>query len=183
MSKKGFTIIEIMIVTAIIAILAMAAVAMYSRYIERAHNSVAQSLLQQLAVAEAATAIEAESGNIDISGFVFFADKTDTPEVKKLTDLGFRPDPNIGFAVIPLRSGASGFVAFAAHRSVNSLVYVYDDVSFTGVRPFQAGVIFGADMPDELPIFIMTDDPLDPITATETVKLNITTGLVTSSGP
>ena len=183
MLRKGFTLIEIMIVVAITATLAMVAVAMYQRYIERARNSAAQSLLQQLALAEAATIIEAETGGVPGGDFAFLATSADIPAVKRLSDFGFRPDPQVGFAVLPLKSGASGFVAFAAHRGTHSSMYIYDDVSFTGVRPYQPGSISVVDPPEKLPIFIMTGDLANPITSTETVKVDIGTGLVTSSGP
>lgn len=183
MNRKGFTLIEIMIVIVIVAILAMTAVAMYQRYIERARNSAAQSLLQQLAVAEAASLVEAEVDSVLLNSFIFFSTTADVAEVKRLVDFGFRPDPQIGFAVVPLKSGASGFVAFAAHRGTNSLMYVYDDVSFTGVRPFKPGLTLGVDLLDELPLFIFNGNSTNQITSTETVKVDVVTGLVKSSGP
>ena len=183
MFKKGFTVIEIMIVVAIIAILALIAVASYQRYIEHARSAATQSLLQQLAMAEAATLVETEAvGTLNLD-FVFFSTIADVSQVKKLSDLGFRPDPQVGFAVLPPKSGVAGFVAFAAHRGVNSSMHVYDDVSFNGVRVVKPGLTFGADPPDELPIFIMTENSTNPIISTETVKVDIATGLVTSSGP
>jgi len=183
MNRKGFTIIEIMIVTVIIAILAMIAVAIFQRYLERARNSAAQSLLQQLAMAEAASLVEAEADGLPGGNFTFLSTITDTSAVKHLSDFGFRPDPQVGFVVLPLKSGASGFVAFAAHRVAHSSMYIYDDVSFTGVRPYKPGSVSVVDPPEELPTFTMTGDPADPISSTETVKVDITTGLVTSSGP
>ena len=184
MIKKGFTIIEIMIVVAIIAILALISVAVYQQYIERARNSATQSLLQQLAMAEAATLVDADAGRSSVRpDFIFFSTSAEASEVKKLSDLGFRPDPQIGFAVLPLKSGNAGFVAFAAHRGAKSPMHVYDDVSFAGVRVYKPGHTFGADPPDELPIFFMTGDSVGTIASTETVKVDIATGLVISAGP
>lgn len=183
MNRKGFTIIEIMIVTVIIAILAMIAVAAHQRYIERARSSAAQSLLQQLALAEAAALVAGEASSLLSADFVFFANRTEVAEVKKLFDLGFRPDPQVGLAVLPPKSGAAGFVAFAAHRGIRSSMHVYDDVSFTGVRIYKPGLVCGADPLAELPIFIVTDDPANPIASTETVKVDLAGGWVTSSGP
>lgn len=47
-TKRGFTLIELMIVVAIIAILAMIALPSYSNYIKRAHIKAAQSDLVTL---------------------------------------------------------------------------------------------------------------------------------------
>ena len=125
--KKGFTLIELMIVVAIIAILAMIAVPMYQRYIERSRNAASQSLLQQIALAEVAldTAPEIEEGY----------QPSDTAGLSLLASFGFRPDTNVAFAIVAdgKTYGDAGFVAFAGHIAQNSPVYVYDNVNASGV--------------------------------------------------
>ncbi|MDR2946839.1 MAG: prepilin-type N-terminal cleavage/methylation domain-containing protein [Candidatus Adiutrix sp.] len=176
MRKKGFTLIEVMIVVVIIAILAMVAVAMYQRYLERARNSAAQNIVWQVALAEATNLIEAHA-------YVLVAAKTDVAPVGKLMASGFRPDPNVGFVVLPPKAGGGGFVAFAAHRAPGSLAHVCDLTGSAGVKPFDAGTSWGADLPAELPLFVLTGVAANPVASTETVKVDITTGRVTSSGP
>ena len=124
--KKGFTLIELMIVVAIIAILAMIAVPMYQRYIERSRNAASQSLLQQLALAEVAidTAPEIDEG---------YVSSTNAADIQLLGSFGFRPDPNVAFFVSTTNTGEPGFVAYATHIANGSQIYVYDNIGATGV--------------------------------------------------
>ena len=122
-NKKGFTLIELMIVVAIIAILAMIAVPMYQRYIERARNNAAQAMLQQLATAQIARTT---------TGNDFFTVDTIANLGALLPD-GFRPDPNVG---IRIAANGESFIMAAAHRAVGSTVYIYDNVSGSGVVAF-----------------------------------------------
>ena len=122
-NKKGFTLIELMIVVAIIAILAMIAVPMYQRYIERSRNAAAQSMLQQISTALVAYSVDNQS---------YPAAPLTGPTVEELMSYGFRPDANV--AVEYFTSG-SGYVLFAAHIASGSQVYTYDNVSASGVQP------------------------------------------------
>ena len=119
-NKKGFTLIELMIVVAIIAILAMIAVPMYQRYIERARNNAAQATLQQLATSQIARSTTGDD-------FIYAATGAD---LTSLLPSGFRPDPNVG---ILINTYNDSFVMAAAHRAIGSTVFLYDNVSGSGV--------------------------------------------------
>ncbi|GAI02651.1 unnamed protein product, partial [marine sediment metagenome] len=51
-AKKGFTLIELMIVVAVIAILAAIAYPSYTRYVYRARRADGQDLLMRIAAAQ-----------------------------------------------------------------------------------------------------------------------------------
>ena len=127
-NKKGFTLIELMIVVAIIAILAMIAVPMFQRYIERSRNSAAQNLLHHLATAMTAF-------NVDTSTYP--AGATDDLKINQLLAYGFRVDQNVGLEILdaPATTPGGGFIAYAAHKADGSRLYVYDNINGTGVMP------------------------------------------------
>ena len=121
--KKGFTLIELMIVVAIISILATIAVPSYQGYIERARDTAAQAFLKQLALAQ-------EMCNIDKASYV------DIAHVSVLTDYGFRPDPDVAFTMsIPVATEGTGFVAYAAHNSISGKIYIYNSMR-GGAAPY-----------------------------------------------
>gem|GEM_PF-2260550 len=123
--KKGFTLIELMIVVAIIAILAMIAVPMYQRYIERSRNSASQSMLQQIALAQVAldTAPENPEQYQD----------SDLPGISLLAGFGFRPDQNVAIDIQATNLNNGGFIAFAGHIANGSQIFVYDNQNASGV--------------------------------------------------
>lgn len=175
--KKAFTLIELMLVVAIIAILAMIAVPLYQHYITRSHNSAVHSLLQQLALAQAACQVEHKVGSA-APEFIFVTTVSDVDKVEKLSEFGFRPDDRVAFVVMPPRSGANGFVAFAAFSATHSQLYTYDDVAFSGVRECQPGQVYGADVPTELPLFTIGYGASNPIIASGRVHVDLATCLV-----
>jgi prepilin-type N-terminal cleavage/methylation domain-containing protein len=117
--KKGFTLIEFLIVAAIILILAAIAVPMYQRYIDRSRNAASQATLHQIAQAEMAL----DSAQEIPESYVASA-KADN--ILLLTDFGFRPDPNVAFNIQTTTDGNGGFVAFAGNITPGSPIFVYD---------------------------------------------------------
>ena len=133
------------------------------RQAERERNAAAQSLLQQIALASVAldTAPEFQEGYVyTVAPFVSL--HSNAPEgdcaavtsaalaVEMLGTFGFRPDPEVAFAIIPGPDGpGQSFVAFAAHISEGSPVYIYDNVNHSGVIPYDANYK-GASVPDAL---------------------------------
>ena len=121
--KKGFTLIELMIVAAIIVILALIAYPMYDRYIKYLHSESTKATLKQIDQAERELNTQE-------------ADKThlrsaDLADVKLLTDLGFRPDPNVAFNIQMTPDG--GLVAYAGNTTPGSPIFVYDNTNASGV--------------------------------------------------
>jgi prepilin-type N-terminal cleavage/methylation domain-containing protein len=128
-NKKGFTLIELMIVVAIIAILAMIAVPMYQRYIERSRNSATQALLTQVSLSMVAY-------SVDYNTFLPDATYATAPAIATQLGLfGFRADPNVGLEFLTPAAGNTGFIVYAAHKAPGSRLYVYDNISGSGVQP------------------------------------------------
>lgn len=153
-NKKGFTLIELMIVVAIVAILAMIAVPMYQKYIERSRNTAAQNMLQQIGLSEVASQTEAAAAGIT-ANYITVKAVGDDANVTQLMTFGFRPDPNVGFYV-DQPGTQPGFVAFACHRAVGSQMYVYDNITGGGVKPVTTGAVYATiPQPASLPIFTL----------------------------
>jgi prepilin-type N-terminal cleavage/methylation domain-containing protein len=158
-NKKGFTLIELMIVVAIIAILAMIAVPMYQNYMQRARNSAAQSLLRQLATAEVSYSVDNGGAYVAATGVGALTGAN----VTSLANYGFRPDPNVAFTAVeaPGSGGApgGGFRLWASHSSVGSQLYVYDEMAAGGVREFTQGLATSSaitPIPTALNVWVMT---------------------------
>lgn len=129
--KKLFTLKNVLFAVTITAILAMIAV---PRYIQDSRNSAARNILWRIAMTERVTQLECPAP-CPTNEYAFTDGLNETVEeaIKRIADFGFRPDPAVAFHIMPFAAidGVTppGFIAFAAHSSAGSAVYVYDTVS------------------------------------------------------
>ena len=182
--KKGFTLIEVMIVVAVMAILAMIAVAQFNKYIQRARNSSAQTLLHNLALAQFTTQTGTESSGVFIS--IDINDATSLPNLSLLAEVGFKPDSQIGFAALPFDDEQPGsFVLFAAHASVGSQIFVYNFLPQNGVRLYDSSALYGAIVPGQIKTYSILPASGGSWTASAglTLDLDAANGLVVSVAP
>ena len=98
--SKGFTLIELMIVIAIIGILAAIAIPQFSAYRKRGYNSAAQSDLKN-----AITAQEA----------YFVDNQTYTSSTSDLTSYGYQPSANVTLGIVT--ANQDGYTMTAKHSS------------------------------------------------------------------
>ena len=107
--QKGFTLIELMIVVAIIGILAAIAIPQFASYRQRAHDAQAKSALKNLATAEEA----------------YYADNQHYTNIinPDLTDLGFKTESVVEITV--MAAGLTQWSARAHHTSSDNL-FSYD---------------------------------------------------------
>ncbi|MDR1922677.1 MAG: prepilin-type N-terminal cleavage/methylation domain-containing protein [Candidatus Adiutrix sp.] len=125
MAKKAFTLIEVMIVLAIAAVLAMIAVPLFRSYLDRAKDVAAGSSLQQVAVSQELHA-QANNGSY-------------TSDWTELGQCGFQPDPNVRYSPITIYTAfvnggpQAAFSLMANHRS-GRRVFQYDSALGRGVE-------------------------------------------------
>jgi prepilin-type N-terminal cleavage/methylation domain-containing protein len=106
-NNKGFTLIELMIVVAIIGILAAIAIPQFSSYRQRAQDSAAKSTLKNMATAQE-------------DYYVQYETYTNVPG--NLASSGYTPDPNV--TVTPQAADADSWSAIASHNnSTNTFTY------------------------------------------------------------
>ena len=102
-NEKGFTLIELMIVIAIIGILAAIAIPQFSAYRKRAYNSAAQSDLKNFVTAQ-------EAWYVDESSYC------DTAANLVGTYGAFTSD-GVVLSIVAASTDASGYVMRAGHSS------------------------------------------------------------------
>ena len=176
--RKAFTLIEVMVVVAILSILAMIAVARYQSYLERARESAAQSLLQNLALAEFTLKSNplAEADFLPVAGF----DAATKNSLIALGDCGFRPDDQIAFIAAPFTGETpGGFLLFAAHASVGARVFVYNFVPLNGVRLMDPGAPYAVALPATIHAYRWKSGP--DIELAATLRIDTGTGLVSEA--
>ncbi len=119
-SQAGFTIIELMITVAILAVLASVAVMAYSQYVERAHNSEATALLADVRLKQEAYRSTFHQYAFDGVGSGWYPDKTpgDQPRHwgsdQDWNQLGVKPSDPVYFSYY-CRAGAPGVAAADAN--------------------------------------------------------------------
>lgn len=176
-TKKGFTLIELMIVVAIMAILAMIAVSQYIGYVQKSRASATQSLLQNLYLAELTYKVLPGASNEVLP--IIDDGSTSLSNIQALAEHGFRPDPQIAFSATPFPGPSTGenFVLFAAFYAQEAQVFVFNFIPRAGVRPFDPSADYAAIAPAELFVYSFESGTATPIAK---AGIDLTRGVVTS---
>ncbi len=160
--NTGFTLIELMIVVAIIGILAVIAVPSFLRYQLRAKRSEAYANLE--AIAKAETSYYATNGlfwntGASMPGALSSARRAWTPAADTaFAPIGFRPEGNVYFDYdVNTACGASCFTATAygdvdGDGFVSALMYVHPD-GLGGVAGAGLGLGLATPIENGVPVF------------------------------
>jgi len=126
-TEKGFTLIELMIVVAIIGILAAIAIPQFSSYRIKAFNSSAQSDLKNFMTAEEAAYADTQ-GYVDVPG-------TSSGTPARITVAGMTAVGNskgVGYTINTANSNAN-YAAFTGHGQGDKQ-FGGDDSGYVGVK-------------------------------------------------
>jgi prepilin-type N-terminal cleavage/methylation domain-containing protein len=139
--QKGFTLIELMIVVAIIGILAAIAIPQFSAYRVKAFNSAAESDLRNLMTAEEATYADAQqyfpinSSTVTGTGGSTTASTFSSATLGTLT--GAKVSNQVGFAISTANSAAN-YAIFTGH-SKGDRVYAGNDAGTMRYQSLASG--------------------------------------------
>ena len=132
MKKKGFTLVELLVVIAIIAILAAVSVVGYTAFISRANESNAVTELSQIRDAVNAAVLDGEeSVKVDDTTTVTFTYANNTLTAKVGEEAADADEVKAAILTLTEMDGANLVATVDANGVVSEVDYTYDDVEVT----------------------------------------------------